>query len=385
MRREETVEVEKSHSVCGVQTGREVFYARAYMLWLTHVRGMRGDRLHRILQYHTAEELYHMSRERLRMVPGISEEEQTILADSRENWDIEERYRKFSASGIRMVTLGEAEYPRRLTHIAVPPPALFYVGRLPAEEVKSIALVGARMCSEYGRHYAEEIARQAAEAGMTVISGMAAGVDGAAHRGAGKAGRPTFGVLGCGVDRCYPAQNRDIYEYMKKQGGLLSECVPGTMPESWLFPRRNRIISGLSDVVVVVEAKERSGSLITADFALEQGKDVYALPGRDGDALSAGCNRLIRQGAGIVVSPEELLAELGMGAGAVKQPPDFSENLLAKDERLVYSNLDLQPRHIEEILRQTKLDIDRTCDILLGLETVGLVKEIYRNYYIRLR
>lgn len=358
---------------------------KKYMLWLAHVPGMRGSRLHRILQYHTAEELYRMSRERLRLIPGLTEEEQARLADSRSSWDIEAQYRQFCATGIQMVTLGEEDYPKRLTHIAMPPPILFYMGRLPEEESRSIALVGARMCSEYGRYYAGEIARQASLAGMAVISGMAAGVDGAAHRGAMKAACPTFGVLGCGVDRCYPAQNRDIYEYMKKQGGILSECVPGTMPESWLFPQRNRIISALADVVVVVEAKKRSGSLITADFALEQGKDIYALPGRSGDALSAGCNRLIRQGAGIILSPEELMEDLKLSGSSVKQAPDFYLNLLAKDERLVYSSLDLQPRHIEEILRQTKLDIDRTCDILLGLETVGLIKEIYRNYYIRLR
>lgn len=363
----------------------DIIRQRQYLLWLTHVPGIRGSRLQGILQYHTAEELYHMSWEQLRMVPGLSPQEQAAVVKLRRSWDLEERYERLCAAGIQMVTMGEERYPKRLLHIAMPPPVLFYMGQLPGEDMRSIALVGARMCSEYGRHYAGEIARLASLAGLAVISGMAAGVDGAAHRGAMKAECPTYGVLGCGVDRCYPAQNRDIYEYMKKQGGILSECVPGTMPEGWLFPQRNRIISGLSDVVVVLEAKERSGSLITADFALEQGKDIYALPGRSGDALSAGCNRLIRQGAGIILSPEELMKDLKLGGKGMGLLPDFSQNTLAKDERLVYSSLDLQPKHIEQILQETKLDIDRTCDILLGLENVGLVKEIYRNYYIRLR
>lgn len=358
---------------------------RKYVLWLAYVDGIRGGKLQRMLEYAGAEEYYRMSRERLRMVPYLTDQDVRHMEDSRRRWDVEEQYGRFLASGIRMVIRGETDYPRRLLHIGMAPPVLFYAGSLPEEKAKSIALVGARMCSEYGRHYAQEIAYTAAVAGMTVISGMASGVDGAAHRGAMRAGRATYAVLGCGVDRCYPAQNRDIYEYMKTEGGILSECIPGTMPEGWLFPQRNRIISGLADVVVVVEAKERSGSLITADFALEQGRDIYALPGRAGDALSAGCNRLIRQGAGIILDPAEFLKELSLVGETAKFTVCPPQNSLEKDESLVYSSLDLQPKNLEQILQETKLDIDRTSDILLRLETVGMIKEIYRNYYIRLR
>lgn len=358
---------------------------RGYVLWLAHVPGIRGGKLRRMLEYAEAEEFYRMPREKLGMVPYLTESDVRQIADSRSRWDVEERYGRFLDTGMRMVMRTERAYPKRLTHIGMAPPVLFYMGSLPGEETKSIALVGARMCSEYGRHYAGEIAYTAACAGMNVVSGMAAGVDGAAHRGAMRAGCATYAVLGCGADRCYPAQNRDIYEYMKGQGGILSESIPGTEPEGWLFPQRNRLISGLADIVVVVEAKERSGSLITADFALEQGRDIYALPGRVGDALSAGCNRLIRQGAGIILDPEEFLQELSLMRGTAKFIGEFPQNTLEKDEGLVYSSLDLQPKNIEQILQETKLDIDRTCDILLRLETVGLIKEIYRNYYIRLR
>lgn len=359
---------------------------RKYALWLAHVPGIRGSKLFRMMEYAEAEEFYRMPREKLGMIPYLTASDVRQIVDSRRCWDVEERYERFLASGMRMVIRTEQDYPKRLVHIAMAPPILFYLGGLPGEEGKNIAVVGARMCSEYGRHYAGEIAYAAACAGMNVISGMAAGVDGAAHRGAMRAGRATYAVLGCGADRCYPPQNRDIYEYMKRQGGILSECIPGTVPEGWLFPQRNRMISGLADVVVVVEAKERSGSLITTDFALEQGRDIYALPGRVGDTLSAGCNRLIRQGAGIILDPEEFLQELAlMGGSAAKSKGEIPQNSLEKDECLVYSSLDLQPKNIEQILQETKLDIDRTCEILLRLETVGLIKEIYRNYYIRLR
>lgn len=171
---------------------------------------------------------------------------------------------------------------------------------------------------------------------------------------------------------------------MTQKGGILSEYMPQTKPLGKLFPQRNRLISGLSDVVVVIEAKERSGSLITADFALEQGKDIYALPGRVGDVLSGGCNRLIRQGAGIIVSPEEWFKDLEIDLANIVVSNAFSKKVLEKDEGVVYSVLDLQPKSAQQILEETKLPVDRMCEILLTLENAGFIKEVYKNYYIKM-
>ena len=188
-------------------------------------------------------------------------------------------------------------YPERMRPYPDMPAGIYTKGRLPFEGVPSAAIVGARACSVYGRVQARRYARELAAAGVQIISGLATGVDAAAHEGALEGGGVTFAVLGCGVDICYPKENYPLMRRMLEHGGgILSEFEPGEEPAAWHFPQRNRIISALADLVLVVEARKRSGSLITADYALEQGKSVYALPGRVNDPLSEGCNRLIAQG-----------------------------------------------------------------------------------------
>ena len=176
------------------------------------------------------------------------------------------------------------------------------------------AIIGARLASGYGREQARRFARRLASRGITIISGMARGIDGIAQKAALDAGGRSYAVLGCGVDICYPEENRELYDRLLQEGGIISEYPPGTYPEARLFPQRNRIISGLSDLVLVIEARKKSGTLITVDMALEQGREVYALPGRVSDSLSDGCNRLIRQGAGAATCPEDIL-EFFFGTG----------------------------------------------------------------------
>lgn len=210
----------------------------------------------------------------------------------------------------RYIRRTDEEFPEKLRQIKNPPEGIYVRGQLPAEDKPTVAIIGARRCSTYGREMAEWFAGELAAAGVQVVSGMAAGVDGIAQRASLRAGGRSFGVLGCGTDICYPTDNRDLYETLQKCGGILSEYAPGTPPDAFHFPMRNRIISGISDAVLVVEAKERSGTLITVDFALEQGREVFVLPGRITDSLSAGCNRLLRQGAGIALSPKDILEEM---------------------------------------------------------------------------
>lgn len=286
-------------------------------------------------------------------------------------------------SGIQCIRQQDADYPKKLKKYKGMPSELYLLGGLPDENRPSVAVVGARRSSVYGNAMARWFAGELASAGVQIISGMAWGIDGMAHEGALEAGGDTFAVLGCGVDVCYPAGHRHLYEQIAVMGGILSEQAPGVPPMPQFFPARNRIISGLADLVLVVEAKERSGSLITADFALEQGKDVFAVPGRVGDELSQGCLNLIRQGAGLADSPETILEALGILEKTKDREKNLRKILLAKDENIVYSWIRLQPVTLEELVQKTGFPASKVMSILVGLELKGCIKEVQKNDYVR--
>lgn len=219
----------------------------------------------------------------------------------------ETAYRRLVQKGISFYSMEDERFPEKLRQIPDPPYAIYVRGRLPDPGRPALAVIGARTASAYGREQARRYSAAMAENGIQIISGMACGIDGIAGTAALDAHGGSFAVLGSGVDVCYPAENQALYDRLLQEGGVLSEYSPGTRPRARLFPARNRIISALADAVFVVEARLRSGTLITVDMALEQGKEVFALPGRVSDALSSGCNNLIRQGAAIVTDPEDLL------------------------------------------------------------------------------
>lgn len=281
---------------------------------------------------------------------------------------------------IQYIRQKDAAYPERLQIHRGMPKGLYVLGRLPDPDRRSVAIVGARRSSRYGDEVARTFARELAGEGIQIISGMAWGIDGMAHEGALEVGGDTFAVLGSGVDICYPAGHRKLYERLIEKGGVLSEQPPGMPPKPGHFPARNRIISGLSDLVLVVEAREKSGSLITADLALEQGKDVFAVPGRIGDELSHGCLNLIRQGAGLADSPRVILEALGMETG---QNREQEKILLAKDENIVYSWIRLQPVSLDEIVKKTGMPVQKALSLLVGLELKGCIREIRKNDYVR--
>ena len=262
---------------------------------------------------------------------------------------------------IRCARKDSSVYPARLKELPGMPKQLYYIGSFPDDAKPTAAIVGARLCSPYGRIQAFNYGKFLSEHGVQVISGMAAGIDAEGHKGALEGGTPTFAVLGNGVDICYPSSSRGIYRRIpEKNGGIISEYEPGTKGRAYYFPARNRIISGLADLVLVVEAKEKSGSLITAACALEQGKMVYAIPGAVNDALSRGCHKLIYDGAGIAYSPEILLDEWGL---SVKKKTNLSEKSklgLATDLDLVYSCLDLRPKNLDHIIRKTGFSPGKT-------------------------
>ena len=236
---------------------------------------------------------------------------ETVLEEEDE---LKENAKLFYADLIRKdihwTHLSKNNYPTRLKNIGDPPLMFFYKGKLPDEERPSVAIVGARECSPYGEKTARMFARELSSAGIQIISGMARGVDGISQRASISVGGNTFGVLGCGVDVVYPEDNKDLFEDILKDGGIISEFNPGTEPLRTYFPSRNRIISGLSDIVLVVEARKRSGTYITVTSALDQGREVFAVPGRITDALSDGCNNLIVAGAEIAVNSEAIIRDL---------------------------------------------------------------------------
>ena len=294
---------------------------KAYIHWLYQAAGFNSRGFLRSLaSLGTPREIYQMTVSGVlagKLSARFEKKAERMLEFSR-GYDVPGAYGRMKERGIFLVAEGERQYPARLKRISDPPYVLYCAGQLPQEEKKAVALIGARDCTEYGRYMAGQFSAAFARAGVQVISGMARGIDGIGQTAALKEGGYSFGVLGCGVDICYPRENQELYEMLLASGGVCSEYLPGTGPRGILFPPRNRIISGLSDAVLVVEAREKSGTLITVDMALEQGREVYALPGRATDPLSGGCNSLIRQGAGLVSSPEEVLEELFGERGASK-------------------------------------------------------------------
>ena len=274
---------------------------KAYMHWLYQAVGM-GNRglVRKLISSGPLSEIHEMatkgclSEKLSEKYKAKAEQIEAFTA----NYDVKAEYEKMIARGILFVAAGEEEYPKKLSDIPDTPCAIYYVGKLPKNEEKAIAIIGARNCSEYGKAMARQFGEILADAGIQIVSGMARGIDGIGQQAALDAGGYSLGVLGCGVDICYPPENKQLYERLIAEGGICSEYPPGIGPRAELFPPRNRIISGLCDGVLVIEAKERSGTLITVDMALEQGREVYALPGRATDYLSVGCNNRIRHRGG---------------------------------------------------------------------------------------
>lgn len=333
------------------------------------------------------EMLYHMSEEELEKVLPETAGKQKLaarIAETRRHWNLQEEYERLCKKGIGFTCLGHKNYPDSLSKIPDPPFGLYYRGKLPDRKRPLAAIIGARNCSEYGRRMAEIFGRELALSGVGIISGMARGIDGIGQYAALKADGYSMGVMGCGADICYPLENRMLYDMLIERGGICSEYHPGTEPKSHLFPPRNRIISGLSDIVLVMEAKERSGTLITVDTALEQGKEVYALPGRITESLSVGCNRLIQQGANVAISPQELIRDL---TGKMVQA---DATLLVSDiEREILQNLDVSPQSVENIRERMLLNsgcqmsLQELMEALIRLTLNGLATQIGSNYFMK--
>lgn len=365
------------------EDGKKRERERAVLYWLLHVPSLGPVTIGRMRR--CAGDIASLYN-----IEGIQWEELGILKErQRVCWDqakkstgkIMEEYHSLAGRGIRFITILDEDYPKRLKVLADAPIGLYVRGRLPKEESPALAIIGSRNATRYGLEVARCFGRELAKEGIQIVSGLAAGIDGAGHQGALEGKGRTFGILGCGIDICYPRENYGLYERMLADGGILSEYPLGEPPKASNFPIRNRIISGLSDGILVVEAREKSGSLITVGSGLEQGKEIFAIPGRLTDPGSAGCNRLIREGAALVSSPGDILEELGMRWEKKLTLHEKNEKGLAKKEKMVYSFIDLQPKHLEEIVRQSGIPLSECMMILLDLELKGFIVRTGGNHY----
>lgn len=352
--------------------------------WLATILSIGPVKTKQLLEYfETEEEIYKAEKTSLLEVEGITEKIAEDIIKSRVSAEIQKKYENICEKGIQLVSIHDTIYPNKLRDISKNPYALFVRGELPEESRVSIAIVGARNCSIYGKEMAYWFGKSLSNAGIQVISGLALGIDGFAHKGALEGRTHTYGILGCGIDICYPRENFDLYMSMQKKGGIISEYGPGIPGRSFQFPMRNRIISGLCDGVLVVEARERSGSLITADLGLEQGKEIFAVPGRIGDKLSEGCNNLVKMGAEIVQSPKDILNNFHINQISERNQLKRNHVPLDSMEQKVYANLSLIPKHLDEILRETNLIMSDVIGILLKLELKGFVRQTAQNYYVQ--
>ena len=281
----------------------------------------------------------------------------------------------------------DSAFPEKLKTIPQPPRGIYVKGSLPDPEKPSVAVIGARSNTEYGRKVAQLFAAGLARHGVQIISGMARGIDGIAQEAAVNAGGASFGVLGCGVNVVYPKLNAELFEKVEASGGIISEYPPDMEARAELFPQRNRIISGLCDILLVVEARIKSGTAITVRCALDQGRDVFAVPGRISDPLSVGCNALIADGAGVASRPEDILEALGLipKRGETKTEVFFKTGLKGLSPRLaaVVRCLDYNPVGVDELARRTGMEVQEVMAALLELELKGMAMRCGASHYIK--
>ena len=303
-------------------------------------------------------------------------------------WDeVDAEVARLAALGADLLTWNDPRYPVHLRTIHDPPPFLYLLGDLAPDQRRVVAIVGSRRATPYGVAVARRIAADLARAGFVIVSGMARGIDSAAHDGALSVGGSTVAVLGCGVDVVYPPESRSLKSTIQTHGAVVSELPLGSAPDPHHFPARNRIISGVAMGVLVVEASAESGSLITARLASEQGREVFAVPGNVGSSTSHGTNRLIKAGATLVETAEDLIEELVGPLGEARIQPPITDPVaslrLTAEEAKLFDALTLEPSHVDEITARTRMAPEQVVSLLLGLELKGVARQIAGHRYVR--
>jgi len=355
---------------------------RAFWVGLSLVPGIGPAKFRRLVEQLGSPEAAWKARPALLAEIGLDRRSIESLVTTRSRVELEREMEKLHRVEARVLTLEDPGYPRQLRNIADPPPVLYLKGDLSPSDDPAIAIVGTRRPTVYGRQAAEVFARGLAENGITVVSGLARGIDTAAHRAALDAGGRTLAVLGSGLDIMYPSENRRLAAEIAAHGAVISEFALGTQPDGVNFPRRNRIISGLSAAILVVEAGDTSGALITAEFALEQGRDVFAVPGNIFSPASRGPNRLISDGAKPACELRDLLEELNleMAAEHLEARGAIPES---ETEAAILRCLGHEPLHIDEIRRAVCLPMSVVSSTLTMLELKGLARQAGGMNYVR--
>lgn len=349
-----------------------------YWFWLASVPEMWQGKMRKLFRVFSGpEEIYASTEKALECVAGLRKKDREAILKARRDMTFRQAYERMKKQEIRLCYPGHPDYPERLYALSDYPYTLFVKGRLPDKNRPVVGIVGSREPSAYGICMTERLAKSLAGYRIQTVSGLARGIDGACHRGTLAGNGETFAILGNGADICYPRENRVLYDGCVKQGGVISEYIPGRQPFPWQFPLRNRIISGLCDLLVVMEAREKSGSLITVDYALEQGKDVFALPGRVTDERSAGCNRLLKAGAMMLTDTSDILLALGVKERGEPEPGA----ILTESEKKLYDALEFAPETLDNLAAQAGLPVREAGILLTNLVIKKVAGEHMKCFY----
>lgn len=352
-----------------------------YWVGFNRVRGIGPLRLRALLDaYGSIERAWHASSEQLKSA-GLDSRSVKNLLKARSRLDLDRELKRAEAAGAQILTWESPDYPRLLLETSAPPPVLYVRGELRGDDAWAVAVVGTRRASTYGREVTRRLAGDLARNGITIVSGLARGIDGVAHRAALEAGGRTVAVFGCGIDQIYPPEHRKLADQIAAHGALVSDYPVGTPPEGRNFPPRNRIISGLSLGVLVTNAGKSSGALITADFGAEQGRDVFAVPGSILTQGSIGTNRLIQDGAKLVSRAEDVLEELNLTMVAEQTE---ARQVLPEDETeaALLEQLSAEPTHVDELQQQSGLPISQVTSTLAMMELKGMVRQVGGMKYV---
>lgn len=357
-----------------------------YILWLTRIQGIGLKKIEALLQhFKQPSKIWLASLEELSSVNHISCTDAERIISNRKKETVERWIEELEKKNIQFISICNPQYPSLLKQIYDPPSGLYIKGTLPKEGIKKISIVGARRCSQYGINVTFQLSKELAEKGFTIVSGMARGIDTIANKGALAVKKPTIAVLGCGVDVCYPAENKNLMQEIIENGCVISEYPPGTYASAVNFPKRNRIIAGISTATIIVEATQKSGALITVNQAIENGREVFAVPGNITSALSQGTNELIKQGCPMITNVNDVLFELGITYNEEEKKKCIEKDIsgLAKEEKTVYDCINLEPISADDIANRLNQSIQEIQTVLSLLEIYGYIKKLPQSGYVR--
>lgn len=364
-----------------------MFTEDEYLMWLTSVQGIPTLKKLELLKFFgTAQELWNTSYSRLISSRILSETQVYAVDSEKDESKLNRSINELHEKNIKFVSINGDRYPALLKEIADPPVGFYMMGEMPDDSLDKVSIVGSRMCSSYGVSQAHRFSKELAEEGIVVVSGLAVGIDAKAHQAAVNAGGKTIAVIGCGLDMDYPSANRELKKEIIKNGCIISEYPLGTKPFPVNFPIRNRIISGLCKATIVIEAAMKSGTLITAGLALDQGRELLAMPGNITSRLSQGCNKLIKECAYPMTEVQDVLNLIGFEytkTEHIKQENCKNKNIeLAPNEKLIYDCINFEPVTTDELVEKTQLKVQDLQHILTMLEIKGLIQRISGQKYI---